>query len=87
MSTESETAKVPVIEVCFGPECSDCGGRALAGELQALGLQTIEGDCRDQCPNAPLVLVDNRMITDASVEKVQARISTLQATSSGSKQH
>jgi NADH:ubiquinone oxidoreductase subunit E len=71
---------MPFIEVCFGPECSDCGGRELAAELQALGLDIIEGDCRDQCPNAPLVLVDNRMITHASVEKIQTRIRDLQET-------
>ncbi|OIO70682.1 MAG: hypothetical protein COW19_10885 [Zetaproteobacteria bacterium CG12_big_fil_rev_8_21_14_0_65_55_1124] len=81
MTTDSESAKEPSIEVCFGPECSDCGGRELAQELQALGMKTFEGDCRDQCPNAPLVLVDNRMITDASLEKVQARITALRATS------
>ena len=87
MSGNSEAGKEPSIEVCFGPECSDCGGRELAGELQALGLQIIEGDCRDQCPNAPLVLVDNRMITHADLEKVQARISALQAAASEAKQH
>jgi len=74
MSKESESETSPLIEVCFGPECSDCGGRELAGELEALGLTYIEGDCRDQCPNAPLVLVDNRMITHASARKVQDRL-------------
>ena len=79
MTTESGFAKVPTIEVCHGPECSDCGGRALSEELQALGLHTIAGDCRDQCPNAPLVLVDNRMITHATTQKVQGRVKELQA--------
>jgi len=78
MTTESRPSKVPTIEVCHGPECSDCGGRELAEDLQALGLKVVEGDCRDQCPNAPLALVDNRMITDATFEKVQSRISNLQ---------
>ena len=77
MSTESEAEQAPVIEVCFGPECSDCGGRKLAEEMQALGLAYVEGDCRDQCPNAPLVLVDNRMITHATVKKVQDRLKEL----------
>jgi len=78
MSIEAKPFIVPTIEVCFGPECSDLGGRELAQELNALGLKTFEGDCRDQCPNAPLVLVDNRMITDATVEKVLTRVKDLQ---------
>jgi len=40
-------------------------------------LKYVEGDCRDQCPNAPLVLVDNRMITHATVRKVQDRLQEL----------
>jgi len=78
MTNESTPGGGPVIEVCFGPECSDCGGRELAEELQALGLNVVEGDCRDQCPNAPLALVDNRMITFASVQKVRDWMKTLE---------
>ncbi|HCS13201.1 MAG: hypothetical protein COS82_05835 [Zetaproteobacteria bacterium CG06_land_8_20_14_3_00_59_53] len=74
MNNEAASDKQPSIEVCFGPECSDLGGRELAAELEAQGLKCIEGDCRDQCPNAPLVLVNNRMITDASVQKVLSRV-------------
>ncbi|RLL54325.1 (2Fe-2S) ferredoxin domain-containing protein [Mariprofundus sp. EBB-1] len=62
------------IEVCHGPQCSDIGGRALSEELEANGMKSIIGDCRGQCPNAPLVLVDNRMICNATVEKVRNRI-------------
>jgi NADH:ubiquinone oxidoreductase subunit E len=68
----------PVIEVCHGPECSDLGGRALSDELHALGIPTIAGDCRSQCPNAPLVLVDKRMVTNATVEKILAKSEVLQ---------
>lgn len=78
MSPESGSGCEPVIEVCFGPECSDCDGRELAGELQALGLKVLPGDCREQCPNAPLVLVNNRMIVHATTGKVQARLKELQ---------
>ncbi|MDQ6971593.1 MAG: (2Fe-2S) ferredoxin domain-containing protein [Mariprofundaceae bacterium] len=74
MSTEPNSSEMPVIEVCFGPECSDCGGREIAEELEALGMKVVVGDCRDQCPNAPMVLVDNRMIIDATVKKIQIRI-------------
>jgi len=78
MSSESSTSATQVvIEVCFGPECSDCGGREMAEELIDRGLNIIEGDCRDQCPNAPLVLVDNRMITDATSSKVLTRLDSL----------
>ncbi len=77
MSSESETTMMPTIEVCYGPECSDCGGRELADEIEALGLKTFAGDCRDQCPNAPLVLVDNRMITDATAQKILDRVRAL----------
>jgi len=79
MTSDSTNGNGPVVEVCYGPECSDCGGREIARELKALGLNVVEGDCRDQCPNAPLVLVDDRMITCATAQKVQDWIGTLQA--------
>ncbi len=79
MTSETTSNTVPTIEVCHGPQCSDVGGRALAAELAARGLKTCTGDCRSQCPNAPLVLVDNRMITHATLAKVQARVDDLQA--------
>jgi len=66
------------IEVCYGPECSDYGSRELAAELKAMGLTTIMGDCRSQCPNAPLVLVAKQGIVDATVEKVLAKIEQVQ---------
>jgi len=65
----------PIVEVCFGPECSDCGGRELAQELEAEGIAITIGDCRDQCPNACLVLVNNRMVVEATVARVKAKIS------------
>jgi len=74
MATE---AVKPTIEVCYGPECSDCGSREMGDRLKALGYTVVDGDCRDQCPNAPMVLVDNRMITDASMEKILNRIESL----------
>jgi len=69
-----EIKKQPKIEVCFGPECSDHGSRELAAELQAMGLKTIMGDCRSQCPNAPLVLVAKQGLVNATVEKVLAKM-------------
>jgi len=78
MPPEPGSGCEPAIEVCFGPECSDCGGRALAGDLRALGLKILQGDCRDQCPNAPLVLVNNRMIVHATTGKVLDRVKELQ---------
>ena len=62
------------IEVCHGPQCSDLGGRALSEELEANGMKPIIGDCRGQCPNAPLVLIDNRMICNTNLKKVLNRI-------------
>lgn len=64
----------PTIEVCFGPQCSDCGGRQLAAELRAAGLEIIEGDCRSFCPNAPGVLVNNHLISKATAAKVLQRV-------------
>jgi len=78
MSNESTVAAAPVIEVCHGPQCSDFGGRALSAELEACGLHVIAGDCRNQCPHAPAVLVDNSMISRATVQKVQDKIASLQ---------
>lgn len=79
MNSESKPAGQPVIEVCYGPECSDCGGRELGRDIEARGFAILEGDCRDQCPNAPLVLVDNRMITDATTNKVLTRVQDILA--------
>jgi len=77
MTTESILIEQPIIEVCYGPECSDHGGRELAEKIQALGLKAIMGDCRNQCPHAPMALVDKRMISDATVEKIATRVSTI----------
>lgn len=71
-------AKMPTIEVCHGPKCSDDGGRSLSLELEAIGLKSFAGDCRDQCPNSPMVLVDKRMITNATLQKIQTRLQDLQ---------
>ncbi len=78
MNSETAADTTAEIEVCHGPQCSDEGGRVLSRELEARGLKPCAGDCRSQCPNAPLVLVANRMITKATVEKVLARLNTLQ---------
>lgn len=64
----------PEVEICFGPQCSDAGSRDLAAELKASGISCTIGDCRGQCPHAPLVLVDQHMISKASVEKVEAQL-------------
>jgi len=61
---------VPHIEVCHGPKCSDFGSRELSKGLDGLGIQSIAGDCRSQCPHAPVVFVDDRMTPKATVEKV-----------------
>jgi len=70
MNTETTPVKVPTIEVCHGPQCSDYGGRLLSEELNVLGMKTAAGDCRSQCPHAPVVLVDNRLIPKATLESV-----------------
>jgi len=74
MNNESASTRVPVIEVCHGPQCSDCGSRELSKALQNLNIDSFAGDCRSQCPNAPLVLIDNKMIVNATAQMVQDRI-------------
>ena len=72
--------KLPEIEVCFGPECSDKGSRELAKELEGLlSTKCIMGDCRSQCANAPLVLVAKQGVVTATVDKVLAKINMVQA--------
>jgi len=78
MSVDENAIQKPIIEVCYGPKCSDCDGRELAEELKELGLNVVEGDCRDQCPNAPLAYVNNRMVVEATPERVQNKIQALQ---------
>ncbi|MDQ6978465.1 MAG: (2Fe-2S) ferredoxin domain-containing protein [Ghiorsea sp.] len=68
----------PEIEVCFGPECGDKGGPELAKELRALGHTIVMGDCRSQCANAPLVLVENQGVVTATCAKVLAKIEQVQ---------
>lgn len=65
------------IEVCFGPECSDLGGRELAQQLKDAGYPIIMGDCRSQCSNAPLVLVNRKMVVKADFDKVVSKIEEL----------
>lgn len=65
------------IEVCFGPDCSDKGSRELAKELEALGHHIVMGDCRSQCANSPLVLVDNQGVVIATCAKVLAKIEAI----------
>ena len=67
------------IEVCFGPDCSDKGSRDLAKELEALGYAIIMGDCRSQCANSPLVLVENQSVVTATCAKVLAKIEACKA--------
>ena len=62
------------IEVCFGPQCSDLGGRTVAEQLEASGYMVCKGDCRSQCSNAPLVLVNRRMVVNADYDKVLDKI-------------
>jgi len=78
MSRET-TIEEPLIEVCHGPQCSDLGGRTLSKELETIGLKNCVGDCRNQCPNAPLVYVNNRMVVKATPQRVQEKIKALQA--------
>jgi len=61
---------VPSIEVCHGPQCSDFGGRELSKELDTLGIKNSTGDCRSQCPHAPVVFINDRMITKATIGKI-----------------
>ncbi|MDQ7004579.1 MAG: (2Fe-2S) ferredoxin domain-containing protein [Ghiorsea sp.] len=70
--------KQPSIEVCFGPECSDKGGRELAKALQDLGHNIVMGDCRSQCANSPLVLVANQSVVNATCKKVLLKIKNLE---------
>lgn len=76
-TTEKTPAKKPIIEVCHGPKCSDFGGRELSKELDALGIESTAGDCRSQCPHAPVVFIQDRMTIKADIEKVSDRIQQL----------
>ncbi len=78
MNMESGENAETTLEVCFGPECSDCDGRELFEELKLQGLNVVIGDCKDQCPNAPLVYVNNRMVVYATPDRVQDKIRALQ---------
>lgn len=81
MSTETNMNEQLEIEICFGPECGERGGYKLAEELAAAGIETSIGDCRNQCPNACLAFVNNKMVVKATVERVQAKIKELQTSS------
>lgn len=78
MTTNLDT---PEVEICLGPECGDRGAHQLAKGLNAAGIETVIGDCRNQCPNACLAYVNNKMVVKATVERVQTKIKELQASS------
>ncbi|PCI45502.1 MAG: hypothetical protein COB41_01385 [Proteobacteria bacterium] len=81
MTTETNMNEQPEVEICFGPECGERGGYKLAEDLATAGIETSIGDCRNQCPNACLAFVNNKMVVKATVERVQAKIKELQASS------
>jgi len=81
MPIEEKIHEQPEVEICFGPECGERGGYKLAKDLEASGIKTCIGDCRNQCPNACLAFVDNKMVVKATVERVQAKIDELQTSS------
>ena len=70
---QKTSKRTPHIEVCHGPKCSDFGSRELSKELNGLGIRSSAGDCRSQCPHAPVVFIDDRMVPKATVEKVMER--------------
>ena len=78
MNQDIDLNNLPKVEVCFGPDCSDKGSRELAKELKGLGIDSLMGDCRSQCANAPLVLVENQGVVTANIEKVLAKIKQVQ---------
>ena len=78
MPTQEDSNQQPEIEICFGPECGEGGGYKLAKDLADIGIKTVIGDCRNQCPNACLAYVDNKMVVEATVERVQAKINEIQ---------
>ncbi|MES0372528.1 MAG: (2Fe-2S) ferredoxin domain-containing protein [Mariprofundaceae bacterium] len=71
---ETENKQTSSVEVCHGPKCSDFGGRDLSKELDALGIHSFAGDCRSLCPHAPVVLVDDRLITKATATKILEKL-------------
>jgi len=77
----NDTKTQPEVEICFGPECGDYESHELAKDLNAAGIRTVIGDCRNQCPNACLAYVNNKMVVKATVERVQAKIKELQSLS------
>ncbi len=66
----------PRIEVCHGPKCSDFGSRELSKELGTLGIECSVGDCRSQCPHAPVAFIDGRMLTRATIEKLTEQVTS-----------
>lgn len=78
MSQDIDLNNLPHVEVCFGPECSDKGSHELAKALKDMGIDSMMGDCRSQCANAPLVLCANQGVVTANVDKVLAKIKLIQ---------
>ncbi len=63
-----------LIEVCQGPECSQCGGPELLAELNMLGIAAQAGHCQGLCHEAPMVRIGERALADACVDKIIARL-------------
>ncbi|HXH64462.1 MAG TPA: (2Fe-2S) ferredoxin domain-containing protein [Mariprofundaceae bacterium] len=58
------------MEVCHGPECRECGGPELLAELTGLGIAAEPGHCQGLCHYAPMALIGNRPIPEATADKI-----------------
>ncbi|MDX8391745.1 MAG: (2Fe-2S) ferredoxin domain-containing protein [Mariprofundaceae bacterium] len=63
-----------LIEICQGPECGEYGGPELLAELTELGIAAKPGHCQGLCHEAPMALINDRPLADASVDKITLRL-------------
>ncbi|ATX80428.1 hypothetical protein Ga0123461_2022 [Mariprofundus aestuarium] len=63
-----------VIGVCYGPRCSDFGGRDMAEALREMGHEVENLDCQSLCPHAPAIRVNGRFVHRATIERVKEKL-------------
>jgi len=61
----------PCIEICQGPECGEFGGPELLDELRSLGIAAEPGHCQGLCHYAPVAVVGEKHLGDATLCKIR----------------
>jgi len=67
------------IRICHGPVCASCGGEELLADVvsESKDISVEPGHCFGRCDQAPVVGIDDRLLTHATAEQIEQEIAVL----------